>query len=101
MDFEPYQKHQLYKGYYEISEDGVVVVPDKCYWIVRKHQGNGDFALPDEPGQITLILNEDYKPELLSGFWSVISFLTEDEAINLAQQLIDAVSNTRRISINY
>lgn len=108
MNFKPYEKHQLYKGYYEMSEGGVVRVPDKCYWIVRRHQGDGNFAPLNEPGQIALILNEDYEPmvretddyieELRGGFWSVISFLTEDEAVSLAQQLSDAVSKTKRVS---
>lgn len=87
MKTKPYNKHQLYKGNYSMSDGGEVQVPDKCYWIVRKYLGTRHFGQEDDTGPITLILNEDYNDG--KGFWSVISFLTLDEATELGKKLIE------------
>lgn len=92
---EPYGKHQLYKGDYEMSKGGEIKPPDECRWVVRKYQSGRMFS-PDvnEPGEIALILEEDYPIGTVNrvgtGFWPVISFLTPDEAKHLGKQLLNA-----------
>ena len=88
MDTEPYGKHQLYKGRYKMDKEGEIKLPEICQWQVVKYMGNREFGEGCE-GEITLLLHEDYGDG--SGFWPVISFLTEAEAKDLAQQLIDAL----------
>lgn len=90
MRIEPYNKHQLYRGRYVISKGGMIGLPDKCYWIVKKYTGTREFAEVGERGEIALMLNEDYGGD--RGYWSVISFLTADEAKELASQLAAATS---------
>jgi len=82
-----YKKHQLYLDNYPIQRGTVVQLPEKCSWVVRKYVGQGEFALPDEEikGSIALILNENREQD--KGFWSVVSFLTKSEAIELIKQL--------------
>lgn len=98
MNIYPYEKHQLYKGYCEIDEGGEIKLPEGCQWQVKKYIGNCEFA-EDGAGEIALLLHEDYGNG--SGFWSVISFLTEDEAKKLVEQLVDAFTNTKRLNINW
>lgn len=98
MNTEPYGKHQLYKGYYTMNEGGEIKLPQAYHWQVRKYVGNREFEEEGE-GEIALLLNEGYDNG--SGFWSVISFLTEAEAQALAEQLIDAFSNTKRVDIRW
>ena len=90
MGYEPYGKHQLYQGHYEMSPGAVLRLPEKCQWEVRKYQGNRVFAASsNDQGEIALLLGEDYGEGY--GFWSVISFLTVEEARLLAEQLLSAV----------
>lgn len=99
MGTELYRKHQLYSGIYEVSEDGKTKVPDECCWIVKSHQSGRMFGPVDGPGEIVLILEEDFPigtvDRVGTGFWPVISFLTPDEARRLARQLLSA-SRRRR-----
>lgn len=95
MKTKPYNKHQLYKGNYTMDDGGEIILPDDCKWIVKRHSGNCVFDEPDGMGEITLLLEENYSPT--SGFWSVISFLTEEEAKELVQQLVSAISHTKHL----
>lgn len=100
METEPYGKHQLYKGNYEMSKGGGILLPDKCHWVVRKYQGGCMFSSDvNEPGEIALILEENYPIGTVNhvgtGFLSVISFLTPDDAKQLANSLL-YVSQQRR-----
>lgn len=95
MVTELYGKHQFYKGNYEMSEGGEILVPDECRWVVRKYQDGCMFSLNvNESGRIALILEEDYPIGTINrvgtGFWPVISFLTPGEAKHLAKQLLNA-----------
>lgn len=80
-----YGKHQFYLDDYPV-ESGVVKLPDKCNWLVFKHVGSVGFTNnPEEKGDICLILNETRS--VSGGFWSVMSFLTKDEARELSKAL--------------
>jgi len=88
----PYKKHQLYLNDYQVLKGGVVELPDNCKWIVMKYLGNkghrGQFTnIPEEKGGICLILDETRSEK--GGFWPVMSFLTDDEARELANELLD------------
>jgi len=99
MNTTPYNKHQLYKGYYKMDSGGEIQLPDKCHWRVSKYAGDCSWVSDNERiGPITLLLEETYDDG--GGFWSVISFLTEDEARELASQLVDAFSNIKRIKFD-
>lgn len=96
-NYEPYGKHQLYKGRYHMSPSGKIKVPDHCYWQVEKYLGNRRFGSePNDVGPICLLLKDEYGDW---GFWSVISFLTEDEAKGLAAQLLNMVTSTKHIKV--
>jgi len=87
-----YKKHQLYLNDYQVLKGGVVELPDNCKWIAMKHIGyhgrSGQFTnVPEEKGDITLILDETRSKK--GGFWPVISFLTDDEARELASELLN------------
>lgn len=99
MKIEPYRKNQLYKGYYKLDRSGEIKLPDKCEWQVRKYTGDSMFGDISDGGEIALLLHEDYGNG--GGFWSVISFLTKEEAFNLAQSLIDFASNTTRTNVDF
>ena len=90
-----YGKHQLYLDDYKVK-NGVVFLPTECYWMVKRHIGGGNFIDPDSfemtgkgKGTICLILNQEYSAK--SGFWPVMSFLTEEEAQKLRNQLDQAI----------
>ena len=87
----PYQKHQIFWGAYKSEREDFVSLPD-AQWIIRRHIGmdeeGGHFShdpsdLGLEQSNITLIL-EDEK----NSFWPVMSFLTPEEATELARQLL-------------
>jgi len=83
-----YSKYQLYLNHYAVSGSRVVVLPDNCKWTVMRFLGNGNFTNNSErKGKICLILSEE--SEEAEGFWPVISFLTREEALNLAAELKD------------
>ena len=93
MDTKPYQKNQLYRGNYPMSKYGEIKLPDNCRWEVGKYTGNRNWFNEADDGIITLLLEEDYDGSG-NGFWSVISFITKDEARALVKQLVDALSHT-------
>ena len=81
-----YVKHQLFLNGYEITEGRTLNLPGNCRWLVMKHLEEGKFAPGEgEEGEICLILSERRTPT--SGFWPVMSFLTEKEAVHLADEL--------------
>lgn len=91
-DYSPYEKHQLYAGEYpklyanEYPRDMLVIhPPENCHWIVVRKEEGRYFAKDGHTGHIALVLNEDRSEG--TGFWSVISFLTADEARNLIKEL--------------
>ena len=90
-DIAPYVKHQLYKGRYEMTEGGVIRLPNECHFTVRRYVGKCHFTSDvEERGRIALILEEDYGNG--SGFWSMISFLTDEEAKKLVGELLSSLS---------
>ena len=97
MSYEPYQKHQLYVDDYQVSEGGKVKIPENCSWRVLKYFGDCNFGDQEEIGEVALILNEDRGKG--HGFWSVISFLTKDEAKDLSDQLIKALEEVTNESM--
>lgn len=93
METKPYGKHQLYKGNYPM-EGGEVKIPGDAKWVIKKYRGDRQFSEPTSPGEVVLILEENYKGDLDKvgqGFWPVISFLTKEEVRGLIRQLLDAV----------
>ena len=98
MDTKPYGKHQLYKGNYLMSKGGEIKLPGKYCWKVGKYEGDRTWGYEaDGMGTITLLLEEDYGNG--GGFWPVISFLSPDEAKELAQQLLDMATNTKGVNL--
>ena len=81
-----YEKHQLAIQYYEIEPPGKVRLPDEAHWVVRKHVGDSEFkGSKNKGGENCLILQQDWEPK--SGHWAVMSFLSEQEALKLSEQL--------------
>jgi len=74
-------KHQLTFAPYTVSQGSVVKLPDQCTWQIH-------YPVTSEKGQILLALAEQYSDK--EGFWSVMSYLTPDEARNLSKELKDA-----------
>lgn len=87
-----YSKHNIYWGAYHSSED-FKELPDAQlivqYYLGEDDEG-GNFSTDIPTNSICLILED-------ANFWPVISFLDRDEALNLAQRLINAATNTRII----
>ncbi len=83
-----YEKHQIYVKPYDISENGVVKLPDQAKWNVVKHHNEKDeLVIPQfkEAGEIKLYLLHEESSD--NGFIPVISFLTVSEATSLRDQL--------------
>ena len=82
----PYQKHNIYTSAYTIAKDGALY-PEQAKFIVYKRVGESTFSqdLSNE-GSIVLILEDTKK-----SFWSVMSFLTLEDAQNLLTQLQEAI----------
>ena len=88
-----YEKHQLAIQYYEIEPPGKVQLPAGAHWVVRKHVGDSEFkGAKNKGGEICLILQHDWEPK--SGHWAMMSFLSEQEALELSQQLQVAVETS-------
>lgn len=83
------EKHTLYTGNYPISA-GAVVIPEKAQWRALSTQAH--------PDRILLVLEETWGES--DGFWSVMSYLTHSEAIELAESLRKAAeaSDTNELS---
>ena len=87
-----YEKHQIYVKPYDVSEGGVVKLPDKAKWNVVKHNEKDEFVIPQfkEAGEIKLFLLDKESSD--NGFVTVISFLTVSEATSLRDQLNKVLS---------
>jgi len=87
---KPYNKHNVYTKKYAIDEYGRVLgIPATARWTVLKYvgsKGNAGFFKKDGEGVVALILND-----VKNQFWTVISFLTDKEAVELAHLLLKAV----------
>jgi len=92
MDIEdkikPYKKHNIYTTKYKVVKNKFIV-PKSAKWIVLKYLGYsppyGNFIkekLKDKEDILALILDDE-----TNNFWTVISFLTKDEAKELCSQL--------------
>jgi len=63
-----------------------------------KHLGGGNFTEPEKgEGDICLILNEVRGES--GGYWPVMSFPSEEEAMRLSEQLREAVETNRKIRL--
>ena len=92
MNYKPYRKHQIYCGIYDVPENGRVQLEDGCQWVIRKYlglrEGYGEGEFDDcleAEGEIALLLDDGD-----NGFWPVISFLSKEEAISLADDLLES-----------
>lgn len=84
-----YCKHQLYIDGHRIDSQRRVKLPDASRWIPLTHLGERRFRPENTRGDnICLVLQEDRGAG--KGFWSVMSFLTKEEAIRLSEQLAAA-----------
>jgi len=84
-----FRKHQLYTGRYVEEDEKVLTLKDECKWKAVKF---GWRPVNSSNGEIALILHD---PEMsVRGFyyWSVLSFLTEDEAKQLKDELEECLS---------
>lgn len=86
-----YDKHNLYTGNYQLSDQGVCNPPADSEWTVLAHVGEhgagGEFvAVEGKAESICLILQDQ-------GFWPVISFINPTEARVLAHTLLEAVGD--------
>jgi len=86
---KPYSKHNIFTKIYEIDRHGVVKIPKSAKWIVLNYigykDGKGIFK-EDGKGIVALILNDEENQ-----FLPVISFLTREEVVELALQLLKVV----------
>jgi len=84
---KPYNKHNIYTKIYDIDKDGVVKIPNTAKWLVASFEGMKDgcgLFNPTVSGDIiTLILNDEE-----NNFFAVMSFLTKEEAVDLAYELL-------------
>lgn len=84
-----YTKHNLFWGIYK-NKKGTVNLPENCKWKIMKLIGSiesgGVYTENlEKDGQLVLVLEDE-----TNHFWSVISFLTVTEAVNLSKQLLEA-----------
>jgi len=84
---KPYNKHNIYTKIYDIDKDGVVKIPNTAKWLVASFEGMKDgcgLFNPTVGGDIiTLILDDEE-----NNFFAVMSFLTKEEAVDLAYKLL-------------
>jgi hypothetical protein len=89
MNYKPYNKHQLHRGKHPADSDGKIKLPDDFKWRVARYIGKNNWWDGATDFEITLLLEKTYRDG--RGLWSVMSFLTTDEAQKLAQALLKAV----------
>jgi TonB family protein len=77
------QKHMLFQGNYEMGAGGSIAVPEKAEWKAMEIEGH----------RVLLVLQEKWGEQ--NGFWSVMSYLTKDEAKKLAEELRKAAENVK------
>ena len=84
---KPYNKHNIYTKIYDIDKDGIVKIPNTAKWLVASFEGMKDgcgLFNPTVGGDIiALILNDEE-----NNFFAVMSFLTKEEAVDLAYKLL-------------
>ena len=81
---KPYNKHNLYVEKYRVNEDGIVLgIPNNAHWIALTYVGYRDEygIFRRWIGDIVTLILEDND----NNFWPVISFLTNREARELAE----------------
>ena len=78
------QKHTLYPGNYQMSGGGIEV-PENAEWRAINTEIEKD--------KVLLVLQEQWKNQ--GGFWSVMSYLTKDEAKKLAEELQKAAEKIK------
>jgi hypothetical protein len=88
---KPYEKHNLYTRVYRLDEFGRVVgIPRDAKWMAMAFEGYsnglGHFNPEGKGDIVVLILNDEQ-----NSFFPVISFLTKDEARQLAHDLLKIV----------
>jgi len=76
------QKHMLFQGNYELSAGGIAV-PEKAEWKAMDVMGR----------RVVLVLQEKWDEH--GGFWSVMSYLTKEEAKKLAEDLQKAAEKIK------
>lgn len=79
------EKHTLHPGNYEMSA-GAVIVPEKAQWRA--------FETKEHPKKILLVLEDEWGKD--RGFWSVMSYLTPEEAKKLARELQEAAEEVEK-----
>jgi TonB family protein len=78
------QKHSLYPGNYQMSGGGIEV-PANAEWRA--------INTAIEEDKVLLVLQDKWKDQ--SGFWSVMSYLTKEEAKKLAEELRKAAEKIK------
>lgn len=78
------QKHKLYPGNYQTSGGGIEV-PESAEWQAMNTEAEKD--------KVLLVLQEKWENQ--NGFWSVMSYLTKEEAKKLAEELRKAAENIK------
>jgi hypothetical protein len=84
-----YRKHNIYLGNYEVDQHGILLdISEDSQYVVKKYMGNNEYGgvfndSSQSIGKVCIILQD-----LEKDFWSVISFLDPDEAIELGRELI-------------
>lgn len=78
------QKHKLYPGNYELRGGGIEV-PEKAEWKAINTEIEKD--------KVLLVLQEKWDNQ--NGFWSVMSYLTKEEAKKLAEELQKAAEKIK------
>jgi len=76
------EKHTVYTGNYPLSA-GAIVIPEKAEWRALNTKAH--------PDRILLVLEDNWGHN--KGFWSVSSYLTRGEAIELAESLREAAAS--------
>jgi len=88
-EMSSYSKHQLNTAHYVEKDENILTLKDNYQWKAVKF---GWRPVPSDKGEIALILHDPEKT--VRGFydWSVLSFLTEDEAKRLKDELEECLS---------
>jgi TonB family protein len=76
------QKHMLFQGNYEMGAGGGIAIPENANWRATSIEGR----------RVLLVLEEKWDAQ---GFWSVMSYLTKEEAKTLAEELRKAAEKIK------
>ncbi len=77
------QKHMLFQGNYEMGAGGGIAIPEGASWKAKNIEGR----------RVLLLLEEKWGEH--DGFWSVMSYLTKEEAKKLAEELEKAAEKIK------